>query len=214
MQRRGLVLMAAIFMCATGALAQTEYERIEPSPKQLAKLQALTPEEVSRVIAIKDDDLETIASLTTLRAYQSNGKFTDKVRSDNMFRAFVNKRSGSVRYQLYQSVTYNFEYRNFHSVTYASDTGPHSVKLDALSHDVLACSGAMCTYQDIIGFDLDEQQMKRIAATYVPGASPMWRFKFRAQNGMDWEDRIAPAEAAGLLAAVAAYRKTHGLPDE
>ena len=49
-------------------------------------------------------------------------------------------------------------------------------------------------------------QMEAIAATYAQGNSPLWRFKFKAQNGLDLEDRMAPVEVAGMLLAVDKYK--------
>lgn len=191
---------------ATAAHAQTKEERIEPSRGQMAKLQALTPEQVATQVTINDDDLEPIATLTTERVYRSNGGFTDPVRSDNFLRAFIDKRTGTVRYQFYQSVTCNFIRRNFTTANYATPSGPIGVPLVSIANEVVVCPAGGCTYREVVGFDMSPELLVSIAASYAPGASPLWRVRFKAQNGVDWEDRMAPAEAAGLLLAVKAYQ--------
>jgi hypothetical protein len=214
---QGIILAAMLSGAAAGGAPQSaddlRYERIEPSPKQMAKLQALTPEGVAAGADILDDDLETIATITTVSAYQSNGGFTDRVRSDNFLRAFVDKRTGTVRYQLYQTVSYNYVYRNFTGVNYAAPNGPQTASVDVIDHAVIGCAGGpdRCSYKDTLGFDVTEDQLRWVAGQYVAGNSPFWRFKFRSQAGMDWEDRIAPAEAAGVLEAVRRYLIKHGV---
>jgi len=202
MDVRILITAAAAGLAASGAGAQSRDERIEPSPDQLRTLNALTPEGVASVVTIADDDLEPTVVLTTAKAWSSRGKFTDPVRSDNFLRAFVNKKTGTKTFQLYEQVTYSFEYRNFRRVVFATSEGPQSAPVLELSHEVITCAGGLCVYRDTLGFDLPENVVREIAAGYQPGASPLWRFRFKAQNGFDWEDRIAPAEAAGLLLAL------------
>lgn len=217
--RTGFLAVATVAMAlllAVSAHAQSDmdrYAKIEPSPKQLEKLQALTPQGVADKIETLDDDLETTATLTTANAYQSNGKFTDRVRSDNFLRAFIDKRSGTTRYQLYQSITYNYIYRNFSGASFATAEGPSNIAITVISHEVLGCFGGpdKCSYKDTLGFDISEDQLRWVAGQYVAGASPFWRFKFRSQAGMDWEDRMMPAEAAGLLEAVSRYRARHSV---
>jgi hypothetical protein len=199
---------------ATPVCAEINYERIEPTAKALARLQSLTPEAVAKGVVIDDDDLETRAELSTIDAYKDNGRFTDRVRSDNCVRAWIDKKTGAVEYQLYQTVNYNYEWRDFTFVNYASPAGPQTAKVDRIAHDVVSCYAGTCSYSETVGFMVDEDFLKTIASQYVPGNSPLWRFKFRATKGPDWEDSISPAEVAGLLLAVEQYRTAHALGDE
>jgi len=185
------------------------YEVIEPSAKQMQQLQALTPEAAQRAITISDDDLETVATITSEKVWKSRGKFTDRVRSDNFLRAFIVKASGKVRYQLYQEITYSGEWRQFTSVNYATPDGPASVPVVSISKDVVTCSSGLCVYREVVGFDIPAEQLAAIAESYQPGQSKLWRFRFKGQGGLDWEDRLAPAEAAGLLLAVREYLAEH-----
>jgi hypothetical protein len=178
---------------------------IEPSPKQLNALQSLSPADVAARVVINDDDLEPVATLTTAAAYSSRGAFTDRVRSDNFLRAFVNKTTGATSFQLYQSITYTSEWRNFQSVNFATPSGTQSAPIVKISHRV-DCQFGPCVIFDEVGFDVSGDTMRAIANTYVAGNSPLWRFRFKAQNGIDWEDRMAPAEVAGMLLAVESYK--------
>ncbi|MBC2667197.1 hypothetical protein H7F51_16880 [Novosphingobium flavum] len=195
-------MAAAAGLLASGVAAQSKEERIEPSPAQLAKLNALTPEGVAALVTVKGDELEPVTVLTTAEAWKSKGAFTDPVRSDAMLRAFISTRTGEVRWQVYEEVSYNYAYRMFRQAVYATAAGAQSAAVTELAHEVLGCFGGTCSYRDTLGFDLPEAAVREIAAQYHPGGSPLWRFRFKAQSGLDWEDRIAPAEAAGLLLAV------------
>lgn len=205
------IMIAAILLTtSTLAIAQPMpgYEVIEPSEKQMRQLQALTPQSVLESITIEDDELERIATITTENAWSSKGKFTDRVRSDNLLRAFVNKTTGNVIYQLYQSVSYNNEWRNFQTANYSTSQGLAAADLVTIDKEVVACY-SMCSYREVVGFDLPTEVVEEIAAQYSPGNSPLWRYRLKG-NGLDWEDRIAPAEAAGLLMAVEAYQNGRG----
>ncbi|WP_147121214.1 hypothetical protein [Flavisphingopyxis soli] len=185
-------------------------EVIEPSAKQMQQLQALTPEGARHALTISDDELETVVNITSEKVWKSRGKFTDKVRSDNFLRAFIDKSSGAVRYQLYQEITYSGEWRRITTVNYATPNGPVSAPVVSIAKDVITCDYGLCVYREAVGFDIPAKQLEAIAASYAPGQSRLWRFRFKGQSGLDWEDRLAPAEAAGVLLAVRAYRAEQG----
>jgi hypothetical protein len=209
----GLATATAI-ACATPLSAEINYERVEPSSKALAQMQTLTPADVAKGVVIDDDDFATRAELATSNAYRNNGRFTDPVRADNFMRAWIDKKTGRVTYQLYQTVIYGYDWRNFTYVNYASPEGPQTAKIEQIAHEAIACDGGSCSYRETVGFMVGEDFLKTIAGQYVAGNSRSWRFKFRATNGFDWEDSISSAEVAGLLLAVDAYRSQHSLPTE
>ena len=184
-------------------LAQSaeRYTVIPPSDRQMRQLQALTPEGVAEQILIEDDDLEVIATLTTLDAWQSNGRFTDQVKSDNFLRAFVNKATGATSFQLYQIVTYSDDWRRFATVNYITSNGPKTAELDQIAAETIACYAEICTHRETVGFMVPREVLEEVASTYTPSNSPFWRFRFKARSGFDWEDRMSPAEAAGMLLA-------------
>lgn len=199
------LLVAAFLPSAAAAQLIAGEEVIEPSAKQMRQLQALTPEAVRDAMTISDDELETVATITSEKVWKSRGKFTDKVRSDNFLRAFIDKSSGAVRYQLYQEITYSGDWRRITSVNYATPNGPVSTPVASISREVISCDYGLCVYREVVGFDIPSDQLQAIAASYKPGQSKLWRFRFKGQSGLDWEDRLAPAEAAGLLLAVRAH---------
>lgn len=204
-----LAVVAGNGVVSGQAQTPSKEEEILPAAKEIEKLQALTPAGVQQTVVTRDDDLETVATLSTEKAYRNSGRFTDRVRSDNFLRAFIDKRTGATRFQVYQEISYNFVYREFTTVNFATPDGPVSAKVDEIAHEIPACFAGGCSYKDSLGFIVDEAVLREIAAQYVTGNSPFWRFRFRGRAGIDWNDRMMPAEVAGLLAAVDAYRAAH-----
>jgi hypothetical protein len=195
-------LSLVAFAASAAAQPIAGEEVIEPTDKQLRQLAALTRDGVAKAVSVTDDSLETLVTLTTAPVWKSNGRFTDKVRSDNFLRAFIDKRTGTVRYQVYQQVTYSGEARRFSTVNYATPAGPVSTEVTPISEEVITCAGSLCVYRDALGFDVSRSVLDHIAARYAPASIEFWRFRFKGRGGLDWEDRIAPAEVAGLLQAV------------
>lgn len=161
-------------------------------------------------MSVNDDSLEPVITLTTEPVWKSNGRFTDKVRSDNFLRAFINKRSGAVTYQLYQQVTYTGDWRRFGSVNYAGDEGPVTAPVIPISQEVVTCSHGLCVYREALGFAVPREVLDIIASRYSPDRAEFWRFRFKGRGGLDWEDRISSAEVAGLLQAVDAHLSKPG----
>ena len=192
------------------ALADTELKR-EYSAKDLGRIQGLGAAHFQQTATIEDDQLEPIATITTEKGFFSRGKFTDRVRSDNFFRAFIDKSSGQVRYQLYAEVSYNFEWRTFTSASVLSGGRPTSLPLTPIARNVVTCASSICSYKEIVALPLTEEMVREIAATGESAPGRLWPYRLKAQNGLDFEDAAIPAEAAGLLLAVAAYRRRMNL---
>lgn len=201
--------MLSSLLVSTPALSDTELRR-DYSAKDLGRMQSLNPEYFQRTAIIMDDQLEPIATIETSKGFSSHGRFTDRVRSDNFFRAFIDKSSGAVRFQLYEDVRYNYSWRNFASASVLLGGRPVSLQLTTIAHNVEACFSGVCSYRESVGIGLDEAAMREIASTNPAGGFRLWPFRLKAQSGMDFEDAVIPAEAAGLLAAVEAFRQRTG----
>lgn len=206
-----IVATAALGLSASAVAADTELKR-EYSAKDMARMQALTPDHFRLTATIADDALEPIATITTDKGFSSRGRFTDRVRSDNFFRALVDKASGDTRLQLYAEVSYNFDWRNFASASVLMGGRPKAIPLTIIDRKVVTCAASICSYKETIAIPLTETEVKGIAAGWAATGSRPWSYRLKAGNGMDFEDAIMPAEAAGILQAVDAYRRKMGLP--
>lgn len=208
---RLVVAMSALSVSASAIAADTELKR-EYSAKDLARMQSLTPDYFRQSATIADDALEPIATITTDKGFSSRGRFTDRVRSDNFFRALVDKATGVTLLQLYAEVSYNFEWRNFTSVSVLIGGRPKAIPLTIIDRKVVICASGLCSYKEVVAIPLAENEVKEIAAGWTTAGSRLWPYRLKATNGIDFEDAIMPAEAAGILQAVDAYRREKGLP--
>ncbi len=206
---------ALLFACLVGsspALASPESEtRRVYSAKELAKIGAITPADFRQSATVADDQLEPVATIATAKGFSSYGRFTDRVKSDNFFRAMIDKGSGTTIYQLYTEVTYNFAWRNFSSASVMIGGRPQSLSLTVISREMVTCAYGSCAYRETVAIPLTEAQLREIATAGSAGPIRLWPYRLKAQNGVDFEDAAIPAEAAGLLLAVETYRQRIGL---
>lgn len=187
--------------------AERETRRAANMRERMARL---TPADFQRTATLQDDDLDTEAVLTTEPGFHYRGGFTDRFRTDSFVRAIITKRTGMTMFQIYASITYGGDWRRYNSATYAMPEGPRPAEFTAISQNV-DCTYGICSYFETVGFTIPEADLRRIAATYQAGSAPPWRFRFRAQSGHAWSEEMSPAEVAGMIAAVDAYRASHGL---
>ncbi len=185
--------------------AKREAERTQRITERLAKL---TPEHFQKTASIKGNDaLDTIATITTLKGFKYKGKFTDRFKTDSFIRAIISKDTGKTTFQIYATISYNFDWRNYNSANYETPQGPKPGKVTSINKEVVACSYGSCVYSEDVAFSLEEETLREIAK----GGSKLWRFRFYAQSGPDWTELMSRAEVAGALAAVDAYRANSGM---
>lgn len=208
----GLVIVFSVLgFSAPANGADTDLKR-EYSAKDLARMQALTPDYFRQSASVADDALEPIATITTDKGFSSRGRFTDRVRSDNFFRALVDKATGVTLLQLYAEVTYSYEWRNFTSASVLMGGRPKAIPLIVIDRKVVTCAAGVCAYREAVAIPVTEAEVKEIAGRWSAAGSRPWPYRLKATNGMDFEDAIMPAEAAGILEAVEAYRRKMALP--
>jgi len=205
-----IVILAVLSGAAIGT-ASAAAELATPSRELLA----MTPADFAKSASVKDDALELSATITTEPGYQERHGLLRIVWSDVFLRAFVDKKSGVATYQLYQRIVYGGRYyRYFESVNIETPAGPRAIETINLGRTE-RCSRAQltggCVRTEDLAVPVDAALLKTIAASYAPGADAAWHFRFKAQTGEDFDGVIVPAEVAGLLAAVADYRRGHGL---
>ncbi|HJV28862.1 MAG TPA: hypothetical protein VJ673_24515 [Aromatoleum sp.] len=204
LSRAAIVVLITLAGCA-GVSQQAQYQTAI----------SLTREHFRSTATIKDDPLDTIATINTANGFKEKRGLLGIVWDDNFLRAFIDKKSGKTTFQVYQVIYYQGSGWNFYqSVNFETPNGPVSVPVTVIDRSV-ECSGSRyggCTYTEHIGFDLDESLLRTIAAGYQAGQPVAWKFKFNAKSGAEYRDGMLPAEIAGILDAVDGYRARRGLP--
>ena len=206
---RHLVSLLAIAFISCPTLAAGKKTKI---PKQIQQLLAMTPDDFARKITIKDDALEVSAEISTINGWQQKDGLLKIVNSDQFFRAFINKKTGEVSYQVYQFVYYYGDWAFFNRVNYETADGPVQKDLTVISRDVLECTTYLgCRHSEHIGFEVDEKLLRAAAANYKPNAVEAWRFRLKAQSGVQRDEGFVAAEIVALLQTVDTYKKDNGL---
>ena len=127
------------------------------SDKQLAKrleqFARLTPGDVAKLVATADDDLESVATLTTDRVFKSAGGFSDRVRADNFLRALIDKKSGRTIFQLYAQLLYTGEPRRFTGANFQL-AGAIASRPLTISNETVDCPYNVCMHEEHIAFEV------------------------------------------------------------
>ena len=173
----------------------------------------LTKEHFSNTATIKDDALDTTATITTFNGFQEKRGLLGVVWEDDFLRAFVDKKSGKTLIQVYQKLSYRGSgWHFFNTVNYETPTGPQSAQLTIIKRDV-DCSGSRylgCTYTEQVGFNVDESLFRTIAGKYAPGKLAGWKYKLSAKSGQDYQGTILASEIAGFMEKLDGYRSAKG----
>ena len=203
------VLMAGVVLAALPhpGLAASAAEK---AARELAEL---TPENVAARVTVKDDVLEASAVFTSEAVYQERKGLLGTVPSDSFVRAFVDKRSGAVSWQVYVVTNYIGSRRFFEQANFQTTNGVETVPVTVIDRQVQTCiSAADCVYTEQVGFTLSDELTRALARLYDSrGPLAIWRFRLKAKSGEDFTDGLAAAEVAGIVKAVDDWRARHTL---
>jgi hypothetical protein len=166
---------------------------------------------------LKDDALDTIATFSTYNGFQEKHGLMQFVWDDNFVRAFVDKKTGATRYQVYNVIYYqSSSWRFYYQANFETTSGPKATKLTRISRDV-DCTGSSyggCTYNEHVGFLVEDQVLRAVAEKYYTswqsGMKAVWKYKLLSKAGSDYPDGILPAEVTGLLERVDEYKASKG----
>lgn len=182
--------------------------------KQANEWAHLTKEHFAKTTAIKDDALETVATLNTINGHQWTIDTFGSVGDDDFFRAYIDKKSGKVTYQLYRVIRYEDNgWHYYNRFNYESPNGVQSAAAEVITRDV-DCSRVTytkkCSYEEHVALTLNDEFMRWLAGLYTPAKTIALAYKVSSKSGNEQEDRILTAEAAGLLERVDGYLAAHG----
>lgn len=207
----------SVMLAGLAGLICVQASAAEPEMPWLGRrLFSMTPEQFAQSATLKDDALETSAMITTRRGFLKNHGIAWLGRDDCFLRAFIDKKTGVATYQLYAHLADRDTDRDqYRFVNYETPSGPRAAELirfgrikDCRFRTLLG----RCEYSEDVALPIDEALLTAFAARYEPGGTAAWYFRFKAQSGEEYTDGLAAAEIAGLLSAVAEYRRAHHLP--
>jgi len=178
---------------------------------------ALTPEHFKSTAILVEDDSGGTALISTKSGFQQKQGLLRMVYDDNFLRAIIDKKTGNVTYQVYQSIYYQASaWRFYRKANYETPDGPESIDAKFLrpplahNFDCPDHTSSACTYNENVGFSVDRDLLDRIASTYEPEKSVMWRFSFIPRVGDEFYGGLLVAEIVGFLQTVDSYKKSAG----
>jgi hypothetical protein len=186
-----------------GLTAHTAYAK-DPA------LPSLPMEHFRDTATIKDDPVEPTAAISTEKGFAERKGPMRMVWNDEYLRSVVDKKTGQKSFQVYAWIIYSGRWRSYETVDYQTANGPTSAPVTRMGNEVENCAVGDCVYTERIAFSVDEDLLRRLAATNVPGKPTLWAYKFVAKSGPDYAGGLSSAEIAGFLAKVDEY--TSALP--
>lgn len=206
------IRLATMVAILTLAFGQASAGRSESGDER--RLAAMTPAQFQAKTTLQDDDLDTVATITTEDGLIAKRPLLGMAPDDVFLRAFIDKRSGRAAYQVYATVRYrDYGWADWRTANYATPNGPRSIGTQRIARVRAACSQrSACARSETVGFAIDTGLMRANAALYALDRITSWRFKLVAQSGAERPLLITTAEISGLLMAVDAYRTDRRLP--
>lgn len=178
---------------------------LERLPASLARV---TAQQSMKAVSIHDDQLEPHITFSSQKVHAKSLHLPGEVYGDAHVYAEMDRASGKVTFRVWNELVNSEAHRDFRRVHFVAG-GQHRAQELAIARtwtDNCATddTSTRCDQRIRVAFDLPEQVLREVAAS--PTASAPWRYRLKDAHGRDVTAALAPAEVAGLLAAVDAYR--------
>ncbi len=200
------------FLFLSLALSPVQAEKVPQLSGQARKLLAMAPQDFGSRVVIRDDALEVAAEISTINGWKQKEGLLATVKSDQFFRAFVDKKTGVTTFQVYQYIHYFGQRAYFKVVNFESLGGAVQKDVTVINRVALGCSSYLgCEHVEHIGFDVDEAILRAAAAAYRPGVLAAWHYRLKSKSGVQRDEGFVGAEIVALLQAVDKYKAEKGL---
>lgn len=215
---RGRLALAALALSLWGAAAPAQAATV-PATSAIATAQlpirvaALPADHFARAVEVKDDQLEPYVSFSSRKAHKGRHALGAGTEGDLHLTAHLDRNSGAMSYRVWHEITNTDAPRELTRVHYRAAGKVTQANLSVASHWESNCvpqeTGGQCDQRIRVAFDLPEQVVREIAAGHEQGSRQGWAFRYKDAQGSDIDGVLAPAEAAGLIHAVDAWRAGH-----
>ena len=186
-----------------GLTANTTYAKDPP-------LLSLTMEHFRDTATVKDDPATAVTTISTENGFAERKGPMRMVWNDEYLRSDIDNKTGRKSFQVYAWTIYSGRLRSYETADYQTAAGPKSVPAIQIGKEVANCAVGDCVYTERVAFPVDEELLRQLAASNVPGKPTIWAYRFIAKTGPDFAGGLSSAEIAGLLAKVDEY--TNALP--
>jgi len=159
--------------------------------------------QVMNKITIQNERLDTQIKVNTKNTRILWTK--DNEISDFSFvRAWIDKQTKLVTYQIYSHVDYEGPWRNFGRANYEASTGLKSVTATKIGSDVYKwVSGTELRKYEDVGFNIDEATLRELVRSYKEGSDETLDYKLVSQiEGTDKIFKLPLFEISGILKVI------------
>lgn len=193
------VLVGFLSGCATpsGVTKQSEQE-----------FDSLSREFVRSCTTIKDEPLETSVEFSTQPCYQRKNGIMKVVWDDNLLRAFKDRKTGTLTFQVY-TVLYYKDWLFPLSANFGA-ANVQSIKGTRVKSDVdcgLSNTLGYCVHTEHFLFNLPFDELVRIEErTQRDPQYKIWSYRIKTQSGVDMDRGFNVNELLGFMDVVTGYR--------
>lgn len=206
--RRARLAVAALALALGGGISPAQ--AATASAQLPPRVAALPADHFARAVAVKDDLLEPYVSFSSLGARKGRHALGSGVEGDLHLTARLDRDTGAVSYRVWHEITNTDAPRELTRVHYRAGGKVAQTDLSVARHWDSNCvpreTGGQCDQRIRVAFDLPEHVVREIAAGHEQGSRQGWAFRYKDAQGSDLDGLLAPAEAAGLIRAVDAWR--------
>lgn len=196
MIRKTALCFAALACAAASVDAQTKTEL-----RTLALFDR-SPDTLIPLIKVEGDSLDPRITISTygVTAVTSKGLLASTTAENSFMRAFIDRKTGDVSAQIYQSTSYGGRgFNTFSRATYEVPAGVEEVEVTQVGTDV-SCSRYGCTHYADVVFPVKLATLKAAAAGYDP-SNPRIGLKYRifGQSGANIDDAVPINEIVAFV---------------
>jgi hypothetical protein len=174
------------------------------------KLAALSPADFAARVRIENDAVMPSVVLSTQDGYTRGRSIKGALADDVHLRAVVDRRTGNVSWQVWHELAYVSGPRELDTIDFRVRGTAYQVRPLVVDHRLDRCPPTdaigHCGHAMRVVFEVPDPVVREIAESYRPGERGPWQLRFRSSQGEDMVGGISPAEAAGLIQALEAWR--------
>jgi hypothetical protein len=165
-------------------------------------LLSLPMEHFRDTATVKEDPQGASTTISTENGFVEHRGPLRMVWNDEFLTSIIDGKTGQKSFQVNSWIIYSGKWRSYERADYQAANGRKSVPAISIGKETANCAVGDCTYTERFAFAVDEDLLRRLAAQDAPGRPVMWRYKFIAKSGPEFEGGFSSAEIAGFLAKV------------
>jgi hypothetical protein len=163
---------------------------------------SLSVEHFRDTAEVKNNPGDGTTTVSTEKGFIEHTGPLRMVWNDEFLRGVIDRKTGQRSFQVYTWLIYSGAPRSYVTAKFETPSGTRSVPTSQLGRETANCAVGECSYTDRIGFNLDAELLRQLAAQSNDGKPRIWHFTLVAKSGPEYAAGLSTAEVAGFLAKV------------